>query len=49
MADEGPAGDVPETRPAQAHILVNLARVYRTVGKLEQAAAAESRAAALTP
>lgn len=46
---EGPAGDVPETRPAQAHILVSLAGVYRTLGKLDQAAAAESRASALAP
>jgi tetratricopeptide (TPR) repeat protein len=46
---DGPAGDVPETRPAQAHILTNLARVYRTLGKLDQAKAAEARAAALAP
>jgi hypothetical protein len=44
---EGPAGDLPETRPAQAHILVSLARVYRTLGKADQAAAAEARAATL--
>jgi hypothetical protein len=45
---DGPAGDLPESRPAHAEILKNLAKVYREAGKADQATAAEARAAALT-